>query len=77
VALHYDELCGHPLAALERIYAALGLSGFGSARERFAAYLDTLGDFRAAEHRPEPETQRLVEKRWAATHALHHQLLPG
>lgn len=73
VALGYHDLKAAPLASLERIYGALGLKGFGEARPRFAAYLDTVSEFRPATYREDPSIRALVESRWGATHARHEQ----
>jgi hypothetical protein len=77
VALSYEDLKAQPLAALQRIYETLGLSGFGSVRERFAAYLETVADFRPATYRRDDAIHRLVEQRWGETHALHAGLAPS
>lgn len=77
VALSYEDLKAKPLSALERIYETLGLSGFGSVRERFAAYLETVADFRPATYRRDDAIHRLVEERWGGTHALHAGLAPS
>jgi hypothetical protein len=45
VELRYEELDRDGLGALEKIYASLNLTGFGAAREKFAAYLASVKNF--------------------------------
>ena len=73
VALGYAELKAAPLAAVERIYGALGLPGFGDCRARFASYLDSVSEFRPASYREDPAVRALVDARWSEAHARHER----
>ncbi len=64
VELSFDELEARPLETAERIYDALGLSGFEAARSDMESYVNATRDYRKNTYRFTAEDNRLVEKHW-------------
>ncbi len=57
VEIPYELLDRDPLAALERIYATLGLDGFEAALPAFRAHLDEVSGHRKTRFRGDPEAE--------------------
>ena len=64
IELGYEELNADPLAAIERIYAALDLPGFADDRPRFEAYLDTVKRYEKQRYAMDEATKRKIDARW-------------
>lgn len=62
VELPYDLLDREPLAALERIYAVLGIDGFDDSLPSFRAYLDSARAYRKHTFRADPEAVEKVAR---------------
>lgn len=64
VQLDFDELEARPLAAVERIYATLGLDGFEAARPAFERYLASVSSYEKNRFGFPPEVLELVDRNW-------------
>ena len=61
----YEDLISDPLGELERIYAALGLSGWESGgKQAVVEYLSTLSDYHKNTFEPEPAAMERVSQAW-------------
>jgi hypothetical protein len=65
VELAYEDLVADPMAALSEIYERLGLEGFEEARPRFAAYLNSVCDYRTNRYDTSAQSAALVEAHWS------------
>lgn len=63
VELRYDTLDADPIAAVETIYGALGLDGFGASRNAFEQYLGAVKSFKKNQFAFSDEAARKVEQR--------------
>ncbi len=66
VTLRFEDLEASPLAQLAHLYQQLELPGFAAARPRFAAYLETVRDYRKGRHDFPPECVAKVDRHWQA-----------
>ncbi len=66
VTLRFEALESSPLEQLESIYRQLELPGFDTARPLFAAYLETVHDYRKGRHDFPPECIAKVDRHWSA-----------
>lgn len=64
VELRFEDLERAPLPQLERIYRRLDLDGFAAARPAFAAYLESVRDYRKNVYRDAAESAALVRRYW-------------
>ncbi len=64
IELRFDELQADPLGVIERIHAQLGLPGFAAARPAFAAYLESVRDYRKNRYARPVEATEKVLARW-------------
>jgi hypothetical protein len=66
--LAYEELVRDPAGQVERIYNALGLSGFDAVRPRLLDYVQSIGGYQTNRHPelPEPVRERLRAE-WSRT----------
>jgi len=67
VEVRYEDFVRDPLTQLERIYAALSLSGFQEARGAFVSYIEAQSEFRPNEHELSEGLRQEVNVRWRTT----------
>ena len=65
VTLTYEQLVGNPLAAIERLYRQLELSGFEKMRPRLAAEIAKRSDYVQAAIRPSEKWKARITEQWA------------
>ncbi|RME68793.1 MAG: sulfotransferase, partial [Alphaproteobacteria bacterium] len=65
VELGFDAFQADPLGQLEQIYRRLDLPGFAAARPAFAAYLETVKDYRKNRYGFDPDLIGAVRAHWA------------
>jgi hypothetical protein len=66
VEVRFEDLERDPLGQLRRIYADLGLSGFGEAEPRFRAYADSQKDYEKNHYALTREQIDRIRRRWSA-----------
>ncbi|MFQ6604851.1 MAG: sulfotransferase [Fidelibacterota bacterium] len=64
VEMRFENFEKHPLVELERIYQALNLPGFETARPAFSAYLDSQKDYQKNHYTLTPVEVEKIEKAW-------------
>ena len=64
VHLRFEELERDPLGALEQVYDSIALEGYGAARPRIEAYLDSIRYYRKTAHVFSGERVGRVTERW-------------
>lgn len=62
--LHYEELTRDPVNQLRKVYDALELDGFTSARPRVEAYLQQTTGYETNKYAITEDQRRLIEERW-------------
>jgi hypothetical protein len=62
--LQYEDLVREPMAVIERIYAALGLADFTTARPGVEEYCASMRDYAPNRHTLSDSDCQLVERRW-------------
>ena len=65
IELRYADLDARPLESVEKVYSALGLSGFGEARPKFETYLASVKSFEKNKFAYSDEAAAKVESRLA------------
>ena len=61
----YEDLISDPLGEMERIYAALGLSGWeNGGKQAMVEYLSTLSDFRKNTFEPDHAAMERISQAW-------------
>ena len=61
----YEDLISDPLGELERIYAALGLSGWeNGGKQAVVEYLSTLSDYQKNTFEPDPAAMERIAREW-------------
>lgn len=65
IELGFSELQDDPMEQLARIYQQLDLPDFDAAAPAFAAYLDTVKDYRKNRYGFDPDTVAKISARWA------------
>ncbi|RMD87245.1 MAG: sulfotransferase, partial [Alphaproteobacteria bacterium] len=64
IELRFDDLQADPLGVIAQIYRQLDLSGFEDARPAFAAYLDSVRDYRKNRYARADEATHKLVARW-------------
>jgi hypothetical protein len=71
----YERLVADPLGETERIYEHLSLGDFAHCRDKLAAYIDGIRDYRPNDHHLDRATLRQIDHRWSAYAKLHDAAL--
>jgi hypothetical protein len=65
--LHFEDLETSPRECLEKLYAELGLSGFGNFWKRASDYLETIAGYKKNTFTLTEEDRARVNQRWGST----------